>query len=163
MSSPLTTHWKSISSVPSPEDGSTATPGLNPPACLTSVFLQFKFTISWLRKVITVVSLVMISMTLWQIPLCPISSCLPEPGVRDKGWKKPHFIFISIATGQPRMEVFRLPSQERQLLLPFSSLQQMKGVFCAFFRRKRKGANKRSGNGRVMGMARTPALGSLQP
>lgn len=74
--------------------------------------------------------------------------------------KKIHFIPSPVVQGQPRMEVFRLPSWERQPLLPCSSLQQIKGACCTFFRRKRQGAKKRSGNGRVMGMARTPALGS---
>lgn len=155
----MSTHWKSNSAVPSNEDGSTASSGLNPPACLTFALLQIHdilakkghhscvFDHDFLKCTA--------NSTLFNFQLAAWTRCKRQ-GLE----KKIHFIPSPVVQGQPRMEVFRLPSWERQPLLPCSSLQQIKGACCTFFRRKRQGAKKRSGNGRVMGMARTPALGS---
>lgn len=152
-------HRKSISAVPSNEDGSTTSSWLNPPAYLTFLLLQFWFMISWLRKLITVVSLIVISRSLWQIPLCPVSSWLSEPGVRDKGWKNPHFISISCCHRAAKnggvQTPFRGKATSPSLL---KSSKDERGVLC-LLQKKKKRSQQKVRKCRVMGMARTPALG----
>lgn len=84
----------------------------------------------------------MISTSLWQIPLGPVSSWLPEPAVRDKGWEKPHFIFISSCHREVSEDVQTPFIGEATSPSLLRSSTDKKGVLCLLQKKKKRSQQK---------------------